>query len=691
MANLEQLVVSLVAETQGLKAELGKATKVTQDASTKMDKSIKEFTENSTKQMGFWQSSMSTAVGFLGSQAILGAVSAFKDAALGLFNTLVTDGVAAAQVQEDAINRLNTALAVSGQYSREASQDIQAYASSLQQATKYGDEAILETSALIQSLGGLEKEGLKRATGATLDMAAALGIDLKAAATLVGKAAVGEISSFTRYGVVIKSGANAAETFENALTALSSKFGGTAAQQVKTFSGSLQQTKNTFGDLTETIGFTITQNQAVIAVIGEMNKIFGDTNGALGEQSQAYKELVANGVIVFAEALASTIAVFDAVGRVGGLFSDTIEGVFANLGAVVTGVLKVFSSDYEEAFNAFTMQATEAAKSAEERFTGDSFLGDVSVKLYEIRDAAAVGLGEIKKGAEAAIEPTNSVKEAVVELTAEEQKRLDNLKSFATALADQGAAAETEYSYQLDLLKMNLGDKLIAEEEYFISRQEMLDEQQAAELEKLNMAYNNKLISDAEYNDAKKALEMKQHLESIKLGQERAKVDEALNKKRSEDMKSTLGTISSLQQSNNKGLAAAGKAAAITQATIDGYAAVQKALASAPPPFNFVLAGLVGAATAQNISKIKSVGLNQGGTLMGGGANRDTVPATLTKGETVITRDTTDRLSKFLERSEGGGSEVPTARVELSFRGEEFVEFLETKILERRRLGIALI
>ena len=38
MVNLEDLVVSLVAETQGLRAELNNAAKVTKDASSKMDK-----------------------------------------------------------------------------------------------------------------------------------------------------------------------------------------------------------------------------------------------------------------------------------------------------------------------------------------------------------------------------------------------------------------------------------------------------------------------------------------------------------------------------------------------------------------------------------------------------------------------------------------------------------------------------
>ena len=52
---------------------------------------------------------------------------------------------------------------------------------------------------------------------------------------------------------------------------------------------------------------------------------------------------------------------------------------------------------------------------------------------------------------------------------------------------------------------------------------------------------------------------------------------------RQQNFKSSLGVISTLQGSSNKTLFAIGKAAAISTATIDGIAAVQKALASAPP------------------------------------------------------------------------------------------------------------
>ena len=169
-----------------------------------------------------------------------------------------------ASVQQDAVNELNSSLKRSGKFTAQASKDFQAFASQLQQNSILGDEVILKNAALIQSLGRLSIEGLKGATQAAADMAAVLGIDLTAAATLVGKAAVGEIGSLSRYGVIVKKGSDKAETFTKVLKALQLQFGGGALAQTKTFSGALKNLNNTFGDLKEVAGEIITESPAVV-------------------------------------------------------------------------------------------------------------------------------------------------------------------------------------------------------------------------------------------------------------------------------------------------------------------------------------------------------------------------------------------------------------------------------------------
>lgn len=82
-----------------------------------------------------------------------------------------------------------------------------------------------------------------------------------------------------------------------------------------------------------------------------------------------------------------------------------------------------------------------------------------------------------------------------------------------------------------------------------------------------------------------------------------------------------FGSLAGLSRSKNRELAAIGKAAAVTQATIDGVLAVQKALASAPPPANYALAAAAGVAAAANVASILStnLGFQTGGSFVVGG------------------------------------------------------------------------
>lgn len=98
-------------------------------------------------------------------------------------------------------------------------------------------------------------------------------------------------------------------------------------------------------------------------------------------------------------------------------------------------------------------------------------------------------------------------------------------------------------------------------------------------------------------------------------GRAMAQLHARYNEERLSNASTFFGTLAQLANSENKKLAAIGKAAAIAQATIDGFLAVQKALASAPPPWNFAIAAAVGVVAAANVASIAGVpGFEKGGT-----------------------------------------------------------------------------
>lgn len=155
---------------------------------------------------------------------------------------------------------------------------------------------------------------------------------------------------------------------------------------------------------------------------------------------------------------------------------------------------------------------------------------------------------------------------------------------------------------------------------------EKLEQWRATELERQTAYLDQKAISEETY--AARVANIDEQAQ-----QNRLKIEEAKNQALLVGASDFFGNMASLSQSSNKKLAAIGKAAAIVQATMDGYLAVQKALAAFPPPFNFAAAAAVGVATAANVANIAGIGFSGGGYTGSGGVNE---PAgTVHRGEVV--------------------------------------------------------
>jgi len=182
-------------------------------------------------------------------KGVVAAVGVYLGAR-GLVRTF-KDLVHAAIEQEQAERKLQQALQTTGQYSREAMEDLKEYASQLQAMTVYGDEATLQAMALLQSLTQLDREGLKRAMKATADLAAGMGMDLVQAASLVGKSIGSTTNALSRYGIQMTDSADKTERLASLVTEIENKFGGMAEALTETTAGALQQFSNIVGGAKE--------------------------------------------------------------------------------------------------------------------------------------------------------------------------------------------------------------------------------------------------------------------------------------------------------------------------------------------------------------------------------------------------------------------------------------------------------
>ena len=79
-------------------------------------------------------------------------------------------------------------------------------------------------------------------------------------------------------------------------------------------------------------------------------------------------------------------------------------------------------------------------------------------------------------------------------------------------------------------------------------------------------------------------------------------------------LSSTFSNLSSLMNTESRKLFEIGKAAAVSSAVVDGYAAVQKTMASVPYPFNIPLAAAQAAASAAQVKGIMSTNFGSAGT-----------------------------------------------------------------------------
>jgi hypothetical protein len=400
---------------------------ITLDLDTKEAKADLKETAKDAKKSGK-KAGDNFSDGFKNSIGGIGKVVAGVTALIGSIGAALTfrESILAAQAQEDAINQLNASLQISGKFTEEASRSFQEYASQLQSVTRFGDEVLLQTGALINSLADLDQAGLQRATTAAADFATALKIDITSASTLVAKALAGQTSALSRYGVAVKKGKTEAETLENVLTALESKFGGAAQKDVLTFSGSVQQLQNNFGDLLEEIGFIITKNPQLVSGIGKLSGVIRSASENVADFAKTFN-VVDDAIIPLSRfgdsVIQFVVAPLELVGNIFRLAVDVINNGAATIvtafGVVAEGYAELISLVAGE--NGLTTSLRTFAETS--KATLDETAGAVSESFnkaldFPIAETLALKNEELRAGLQAN-------REVVVEETAQTKQVIE--------------------------------------------------------------------------------------------------------------------------------------------------------------------------------------------------------------------------------------------------------------------------
>lgn len=221
-----------------------------------------------------------------------GYISGFAKWAAGLAGGITAGAFLKSTVEawgaaEQGANRLRAVLAATSGSVGLSQKQLEDYASELQAATTYEDDAIIAMQTRLLTFGNLTGENFKRATALILDMAQATGQSAEGITAMIGKTlsnpakyaeAMGKVGvSLTKAQIAeIKKLTAAGKTYEAQLIILDEmqkKFGGTAAAAADSVNGKITQMKNAWGDVQESVGWYLSTLLSVKDEAGNVTNV----------------------------------------------------------------------------------------------------------------------------------------------------------------------------------------------------------------------------------------------------------------------------------------------------------------------------------------------------------------------------------------------------------------------------------
>ena len=608
--------------------------------SNELQKALSDATTGS-KKLG---DTISTALGAFGGGIALKAFDALGNA-IGSATGFIKDSVKAAAEQEAAFNRLGQSLRTTGEFSQAAVEDFAAFATQLQRTSVFGDEVVIGQIAIAKSLGATNDQA-KQLVQAAANLSATFGGSLEENVFKLGKTLGGVVSKELKVIIPeIKSLSEEAIKSGAALKIVNDRFSGAAASQLDTYAGSTTALANAYSDLQEEIGAFITGSETIQGIISVSTSLIQEITASIVNYRTEQQR--ANGTLVETDSTLTALSEKYATVR------DEIEKyqTVVNADKNKTLLESLFSFDNaplaKEKIASLTaelarldsqIQKASEQVASQKQATGRTG-GGVDTSAQELQKIAELEAQKTALVTQADLERQNALAEAANISIQNDQVRQEAELQRIIAYEEQKRQIEQEFA----LAKAaTIGDSSLRE----------------AEIDRINAENQLKIVQ----NKNKAIVES----EKLRFQQQQnaafafKKFEEQTQKERVANLQSTLGQISTLSQSGNKTLAAIGKSAAIANATIDGYAAVQKALASAPPPVNYALAAAVGTATALNVAKIAGVNFQEGGFVPPPGASKgpDNQLASIRTGEMILNAEDQRTLLTAIKSGNMGMSNI---------------------------------
>lgn len=342
--------------------------------------------------------------------------------------------------------------------------------------------------------------------------------------------------------------------------------------------------------------------------------------------------------------------------------TDALSASFSNAGASIN---EAFNSGQKDYVGAVTSAVTSAGTALKDRFVANLDAATSGTEdLGTTADTTATALAGTTAATEALGTAANGGGGGgggAAKATSDLNKQLEIQKS----LLDNSVGARQEFITSVQAIKALLADpgSGFTQGDAFSAISSLIGEEVLAGTQAAVQAQLEQFQYMYEQIDL---LRQQDLISEQTAAQAKAAIDAQYTETRLSGQRAFFGELAKLSRSGNRTIAAIGKAAAVTQATIDGYLAIQKALASQPPPWNYALAAAIGATTAANVASILSSNTNfaTGGSFVippGGGIDSQMVALRASPGERVTVQTPTQvrHGTNAANAGQGDGGSAP--------------------------------
>lgn len=320
--------------------------------------------------------------------AIPGKLSAF---ALGFFTvtkavSVFRDAIHEAQIGEEVFNRLKGSLRGSEQDVLNQASSFKELASEMQRTTKFSDNLVLSQVTLAKNFG-LSNDETDRLIRAAAQLSTVWGKDLQTSTEALLKTLAGQLPrELSVLGKEFRNLSIEQLKAGSVLDIINTKFGGRAQEDIKTYNGSIEQLKNNYSSLLQTLGEFVTKSSLVSSSVNLLSSAIASINSSFENKSagQLTKELKE----AQEESLKLAISFRDGSATATDYFKIVGLGIKSYFSEPITEA-SIQAKQMNESLQDITFNIDQAKKAARDK---ESFLGlDRSSIDKFIRDIEKVG------------------------------------------------------------------------------------------------------------------------------------------------------------------------------------------------------------------------------------------------------------------------------------------------------------